>query len=84
MAQYKEGRVTVTQNSDVVAGTDTRWLSNADIGDLFLVRGDEIPYRVAAVESDTSLRLNARYSGVWVRRDGRWQFLCWQSTSIPA
>lgn len=62
MAQYKEGRVTVTQNSDVVAGTDTRWMSNADIGDLFLVRGDEIPYRIAAVTSDTSLRLNARYA----------------------
>ena len=62
MAQYKEGRVTVTQNSDAVTGTDTRWLSNADIGDLFLVRGDEIPYRIAAVTSDTSLRLNARYA----------------------
>ena len=62
MAQYKEGRVTVTQNSDVIAGTDTRWLSNADVGDLFLVRGDEIPYRIAAVVSDTSLRLNGRYA----------------------
>lgn len=63
MAQYREGRVTVTQNNDVVAGTDTRWLSSADVGDLFLVRGDEVPYRIAAVTSDTSIRLNARYAG---------------------
>lgn len=62
MAQYKEGRVTVTNDSDVVAGTDTRWLSNVDVGDIFLVRGDEVPYRVAAVTSDFSLRLNARYA----------------------
>ena len=27
--------------------------------------------------------LNARYTVVWLRRDGRWQFLCWQSTPIP-
>lgn len=62
MAQYKEGRATVTQNSDVVSGTDTRWMSNVDVGDLFIVRGDEISYRVAAVTSDTSIRLNARYA----------------------
>lgn len=62
MAQYKDGRATVTQNSDVVSGTDTRWMSNVDVGDLFIVRGDEISYRVAAVVSDTSLRLSARYA----------------------
>lgn len=28
--------------------------------------------------------LNARYSIVWVRKNGAWQFLCWQSTAIPA
>ncbi len=62
MAQYKEGRVTVTTDSDIVTGTDTQWMSNVDPGDIFLVRGDEVPYRVAAVISDFSLRLNARYS----------------------
>lgn len=62
MAQYREGRATVVFNSDTVAGTDTAWLGNVDPGDIFLVRGDEVPYRVAAVLSDTSLRLNARYA----------------------
>lgn len=62
MAQYREGRATVVNNSDTVTGTDTDWVGNVDPGDIFLVRGDEVPYRVAAVLSDTSLRLNARYS----------------------
>ncbi len=30
------------------------------------------------------LHLNARYTVIWLRRDGRWQFLAWQSTAIPA
>lgn len=62
MAQYREGRVTVTLDSDIVAGTDTAWLSNVATGDIFLNRGDEVPYRVAAVLTDTSLRLAARYA----------------------
>jgi hypothetical protein len=62
LAQYREGRATVVFNSDTVAGTDTAWLGNVEPGDIFLVRGDEVPYRVAAVTSDTSLRLNARYA----------------------
>ena len=31
-----------------------------------------------------TVHLNARFSVVWARRDGRWKFLCWQSTPIPA
>ncbi len=30
------------------------------------------------------LHLNARYTVIWLRRDGTWQFLAWQSTAIPA
>lgn len=63
MSQYRIGRVAVTNDSDVVIGTDTAWLTNAATGDIFLPNGDEIPYRVAAVISDTELRLNARYAG---------------------
>jgi ketosteroid isomerase-like protein len=29
------------------------------------------------------VKLNARYSLVWVRRGGTWQFLSWQSTPVP-
>src|SRR5690349_343700 len=62
MAQYRAGRVTVTNGSDTVLGTDTDWLSNVDVGDIFLVRGDEVPYRVSAVVSNTEIRLSARYA----------------------
>ena len=30
------------------------------------------------------VRLNVRFSVVWAQRHGRWKFLCWQSTPIPA
>lgn len=63
MAQYRAGRVTVTTGSDVVVGTDTDWLSNVASGDIFMVRGDEVPYRVAGVTRNNELRLNARYAG---------------------
>ena len=63
MAQYRAGRVTVVTDSDVVAGIDTAWLGNVATGDIFLVRGEEILYRVAAVIDNTTLRINARYAG---------------------
>lgn len=30
------------------------------------------------------VHLNARYTAVWVNVDGTWQFIAWESTSIPA
>lgn len=63
MAQYRAGRVTVTLNSETVTGLDTDWVQAVDPGDVFLIRGDEVPYRVASVVSNTSLRLNAKYAG---------------------
>lgn len=63
MAQYREGRVTVTADSDVATGTDTNWIANVAPGDIFLIRGEEVPYRIAAVLTDSSLRLSARYAG---------------------
>jgi hypothetical protein len=62
MAQYRAGRVTVTFDSDIVQGTDTEWMSNVKAGDIFLIRGDEVPYRVAAVTNNQTLRLSARYA----------------------
>ncbi len=52
-------------------------------------------YGDAALVTSRSLNPGATFGGqawspenyitdVWVRRDGRWQFLCWQSTPIPA
>jgi uncharacterized protein (TIGR02246 family) len=36
------------------------------------------------VAGGRTVNLDARYSAVWIRRDGTWQFYCWQSTPIPA
>lgn len=51
------------------------------VGDTVLLTGRaEIDVRAGGRD----VHLNARYSVVWARQDGRWRFLCWQSTSIPA
>ena len=63
MAQYKEGRVSVTFDSETVSGLDTAWVQSVDPGDLFLVRGEQVSYRVASVINNTSLRLTAKYGG---------------------
>ena len=51
------------------------------VGEAVLVTG-RAQLDVAA--GGRQVHLNARYTVVYVRKDGRWQFLCWQSTSIPA
>jgi ketosteroid isomerase-like protein len=51
------------------------------IGDTALVTG-RIAIQVIAGGDERNL--DARYSVIWVRRDGAWQFLCWQSTPVPA
>jgi hypothetical protein len=39
---------------------------------------------VVVVGGDRTVSLDARYTAVWIRRGGTWQFYCWQSTPIPA
>lgn len=51
------------------------------IGDTALLTGRA---RIEVVAGGRTVQLDARYSVVWVRRDGRWQFLCWQSTPVPS
>jgi ketosteroid isomerase-like protein len=51
------------------------------VGDTALLTGRA---EIDVTAGGHQVHLNARYTVVWVRRDGRWQFLCWQSTSIPA
>jgi uncharacterized protein (TIGR02246 family) len=55
--------------------------STVVIGDTALLTG-RAQIDVAAGGRD--VQLNARFTVTYVRRDGRWQFLAWQSTSIPA
>lgn len=50
------------------------------LGDVALLTGRA---EVDVTVGGRAVQLDSRYSVVWVRRDGRWQFLCWQSTPIP-
>ena len=51
------------------------------VGDTVLVTGRA---RMEVAANGRQVLVNARYSVVWVRKNGAWQFLCWQSTAIPA
>ncbi len=53
----------------------------AMVGETAVITG-----RVAmlVVAGGREVNLDSRYSAVWAHRDGRWQFVCWQSTPIPA
>lgn len=64
MAQYLTGSCSVTNNSVVVIGTGTLWLSNVSVGDLFTVVNSGVTYQVGSVSSDTSLSLTGPYQGV--------------------
>jgi ketosteroid isomerase-like protein len=50
------------------------------VGDTVLLTGRA---QIDVAAGGRQVHLNARYTVVYVRKDGRWQFLCWQSTSIP-
>ena len=49
------------------------------VGDTAMVTG-RIAIHVVAGERD--VRLDNRYTVIWVRRDGAWRCLSWQSTAI--
>lgn len=51
------------------------------IGDAALLTGRA---QIEVVAGGREVHLDARFTITYVRRDGRWQFLAWQSTSIPA
>jgi hypothetical protein len=31
----------------------------------------------------TDITINSRYSSVWLKNDGRWQFFVWHNTPFP-
>lgn len=51
------------------------------VGDAALITGHMTGEVVIAGQSR---KLNARTTVVWIRRDGRWQMLTFQSTPLPA
>lgn len=61
MSQYRGGLLSVTQNSNVVQGIGTEWLTNVEPGDMLLVTGDTNIYSVSAVASDTQLTIVGTY-----------------------
>lgn len=63
MAQYTRGKVSVTAGTDVVTGADTRWYNQIKVGDLFKTRDTPLSYTVAAVVSDTEIRLERAWQG---------------------
>ena len=50
-------------------------------GNVALVTG---AVTIEVVAGGRELQLNARYTVTWLERDGRWQFLSWQSTPLAA
>jgi uncharacterized protein (TIGR02246 family) len=40
--------------------------------------------QIHVVSGPRDLHLNARFTVLYVRQDGRWRFAAWQSTPIPA
>ena len=57
-------------------------VSTTVIGDTAMVTG-RCAFTVV-VGGKRTVDLDCRYSTTWVRRDGSWQFLCYQSTPMPA
>jgi len=63
MAQYTRGRISVSNGSLAVTGTDTLWYGNISVGDLFKPKNISIYGTVAAVVSNTQLTLNSAWLG---------------------
>ncbi|MBY6164203.1 hypothetical protein KUV73_25275, partial [Mameliella alba] len=63
MTWYKTGTVTVANGSDTVTGSGTAWVANARVGQAFALDGSAAQYEIAAVVSDTELRLARAYLG---------------------
>jgi len=66
MAQYQTGTVSVTQNTNIIAGVGTSWLSNVAIGASFKVAGVPALYSIIAVDSNTQLQISPNYAGATV------------------
>lgn len=62
--QYRAGTVTVANNSPLVRGDGTLWLSAIEPGSMFAITGERVPYTVAAINSDTEIQLSAPYQGI--------------------
>lgn len=63
MSQYKIGTVNVINGSPIITGFTTEWLANVQVGNLFKIKGENVIYIIASVDTDTQLTLSANYVG---------------------
>jgi hypothetical protein len=63
MAQYTTGTVTVVNGSNIVTGVGTNWLTEVSVGDTFKKKSENAIYEIAAVDSNTQIRLSVNYAG---------------------
>lgn len=61
MAQYRRGRVSVTNGSTTVTGTETGFSGNVDPGDLFVLLEGKVVYEVSSVIDDITIELNRSF-----------------------
>jgi hypothetical protein len=74
------GRVTVTQNSEVVTGLSTRFRRQFVVGDYMVIRGQN--YLIQQIDSDTQLRICPTYRGPSIASPGA-RYLRTQTYKIP-
>ena len=55
------GQITVTQNSHVVVGTNTKFTRQLNVNDKVVIRG--MSYKVTAIDSDTGIHISPAYRG---------------------
>lgn len=64
MSQYKVGTVTVTNSDTEVVGASTDFTGgNANVGDLFKIRGEAAWYTVNAINTATNITISPAYAG---------------------
>jgi len=61
MSWYRTGTISVTDQSAVVTGFGTMWLSDVRAGDIFIF--EDKMYEVLTVDSDTQMTLHTVYTG---------------------
>jgi hypothetical protein len=59
--QQIAGTVAALQGSELVFGTNTKFIAQLDVGDFVVMRGQS--YRIVAIESDTRMAVRPEYKG---------------------
>lgn len=56
--RYDTGTVAITEGSSTVTGTGTAWVGSISAGEFFFLEGLNRIFQVAAIDSDTQLKLS--------------------------